>query len=54
MLLVPSFVLLSALALSNAAPEPYKIACSLLKAKYPDITFFPGNADYTYETRTRE
>jgi len=29
-----------------------KIACAKLKLRYPEHTFFPGEASYTYETQS--
>ena len=43
-------LLFSNVALSTAATN----ACVLLKASYPHLTFYPGSADYAYETRTRK
>jgi hypothetical protein len=34
--------------------EPPCDACVMLKASYPHITFYPGQAAYEFETRTRE
>jgi hypothetical protein len=30
-----------------------KVACSKLKAKYPESTFLPGTPGYSYETQER-
>jgi hypothetical protein len=30
-----------------------KVACSKLKAKYPESTFLPGTTGYSYETQER-
>jgi hypothetical protein len=34
--------------------KPLCDTCVMLKASYPHITFYPGQAAYEFETRTRE
>jgi hypothetical protein len=38
---------------SIAALSGEKVACSKLRARHPDSTFFPGTEGYAYETQER-